>query len=1243
MSTDKESALKAIATVVRALTVSLKPPVSLMSILKDYRGLEGEPLPYRRLGFPTPEALLLATNEFNIQRFGNEVLISAKYSAKTEHIASMVRGQKNSVKNKPKPKVKQNPSYANRYPNNYYPQAQQFYRPSPQQHYQQSTAQRYCPPTEPHLTQVLNQELNRVRQQQQEQFLAQKRFEENRQSQQRELEQLRNDLIRQKSNLEQDLRNSLKKELETRINKELKEKILITIPNDKIGSTTNGHGPSRPQSNGQPKQNGGKPPLRAILGNSASHRPNAPSVDADSSAARFKRPLHPRIPHPGQTRPAAISVNDRLKLKAQPQAMIPVVTPITPPDSPENAKPKVTTQAVDVQKVTSHVPKTHNSTPNTKKNVNFKFNPTYDAVSSLNMYCEAHGFEKPKFNIFNTPPHLNCSVRIEGDVYSSYPQEFVNEETAYQRTAQIAIERIKHAESRKQLSVCTVNDEEFIEGLYHELLKYPHGILGHKLEDWYGNTFGHHLPSHWYDLIIESNKIRVEHGINPRIILFANDPGCPVPIRINTPTTMPNLVLPWQGIEGGSHDWNMYISHCNSTTEVWARLIDQIGKLDELTTHMSRHLAMPHYRQQVLDPHVQELYLVEIREGWNRVRVISVDAEQKSCRCYFVDFGDTAQFAFEELFQCPAQFLVLPAQAICLSLYALDKFRDHPHAQRVLINELEGQSVVARVLTSQKQFLDLGGAAQGIVSKGRRQPCLVATLYDTSTAEDVHLNDLVASRIIKSTPPPTLNDDQSIGKTTPIFVTHITEDGDLMVLVRNDDLNFVERSIANTVADLGEQDRVRYSDLLHDRHVFVCDESVDGLKHWYRGRLVSKPQNSEEETFDIYYIDDGRQRKTHISNIYRLEANNRALASYPPQALAVSLYDVPEISSHMMGRLRAQMPPRTEALLKVVAKDITKPMVKVYIRQGPESMYSSVNTGLRMEFEIQSTTRPESLDDLQSNNTIQSPRRSSFSSVISSQSSSSDLVAFSSPATPQKVSTHRSGATTFSTLLLKDYEAIPAVGAYFEVRVALSINPGHFAVQPYKCYNQLQCLMKDLQEYCKGSAAKGVQPSQLAIGEAYAAPDSEGVYHRVNIRKIYDEIIHVSFVDLGDDGVVACDQLKTLPPELRKLPKMALPAQLYGEVNYELNSPNSLISIVSSSLFLGVQLEDVVWSQENCVRFRKLTLGKMFIGIVRRLHKQKDETRALCLELIDTSTPQDIKLHETLISENHAQPETKEV
>lgn len=68
-----------------------------------------------------------------------------------------------------------------------------------------------------------------------------------------------------------------------------------------------------------------------------------------------------------------------------------------------------------------------------------------------------------------------------------------------------------------------------------------------------------------------------------------------------------------------------------------------------------------------------------------------------------------------------------------------------------------------------------------------------------------------------------------------------------------------------------------------------------------------------------------------------------------------------------------------------------------------------------------------------------------------------------------------------------------------------------------------------------------------------------------------------------------------------------------------------------------------MWTQDNCVRFRKLTLGQKFIGVVRGSHKQKDGSRSLSLELVDTSTPQDIKLHEILINEKHAQPETQEV
>jgi len=42
-------------------------------------------------------------------------------------------------------------------------------------------------------------------------------------------------------------------------------------------------------------------------------------------------------------------------------------------------------------------------------------------------------------------------------------------------------------------------------------------------------------------------------------------------------------------------------------------------------------------------------------------------------------------------------------------------------------------------------------------------------------------------------------------------------------------------------------------------------------------------------------------------------------------------------------------------------------------------------------------------------------------------------------------------------------------------------------------------------------------------------------------------MIQVRYVDVGDDGVVRCNQLLQLTPEFRELPMMSLPAQLHGE------------------------------------------------------------------------------------------------
>lgn len=75
-SSEKEEILANVARVVRALITSAKPPVGLHSVVRDYAGIEGEPIPYRRLGYMSVVDMLKDTDEFNFAKSGNEVRIA---------------------------------------------------------------------------------------------------------------------------------------------------------------------------------------------------------------------------------------------------------------------------------------------------------------------------------------------------------------------------------------------------------------------------------------------------------------------------------------------------------------------------------------------------------------------------------------------------------------------------------------------------------------------------------------------------------------------------------------------------------------------------------------------------------------------------------------------------------------------------------------------------------------------------------------------------------------------------------------------------------------------------------------------------------------------------------------------------------------------------------------------------------------------------------------------------------------
>ncbi|XP_039429633.1 uncharacterized protein LOC120413026 [Culex pipiens pallens] len=93
--------------VLRSLIISEKGTSTLKRILNDYAKEEGEPLPFRKFGFPSAVEYLKATDEFVLRTHMGETTIFVKPKADTAHIQKMVAAQKPA-----KVPVKRNPAYS---------------------------------------------------------------------------------------------------------------------------------------------------------------------------------------------------------------------------------------------------------------------------------------------------------------------------------------------------------------------------------------------------------------------------------------------------------------------------------------------------------------------------------------------------------------------------------------------------------------------------------------------------------------------------------------------------------------------------------------------------------------------------------------------------------------------------------------------------------------------------------------------------------------------------------------------------------------------------------------------------------------------------------------------------------------------------------------------------------------------------------------------------------------------------
>ncbi|XP_013412925.1 tudor domain-containing protein 7B-like [Lingula anatina] len=122
---------------------------------------------------------------------------------------------------------------------------------------------------------------------------------------------------------------------------------------------------------------------------------------------------------------------------------------------------------------------------------------------------------------------------------------------------------------------------------------------------------------------------------------------------------------------------------------------------------------------------------------------------------------------------------------------------------------------------------------------------------------------------------------------------------------------------------------------------------------------------------------------------------------------------------------------------------------------------------------------------------------------------------------------------------------IPKPGDYLDVHVSLVFNPGNFVCVPYESMEETLELMAQMSVfYTKVPNAKvsidKVKPGDLLAGVL------EGVWYRVEVRALVGEQVSVYFVDYGDFSIMSPEDLQPLPAHFRYMPFQAVKAKLAG-------------------------------------------------------------------------------------------------
>lgn len=788
------------------------------------------------------------------------------------------------------------------------------------------------------------------------------------------------------------------------------------------------------------------------------------------------------------------------------------------------------------------------------------------------------------------------TLMIDGQKFNSYPNDKPTEEEAEEEASRVAVEALdlRPGQESQNLKTCSVNSYEEVKIMLDRIFQIidgkQNGLWNMKVESVYKETYREMLPPNWIKLITEFGyNIHVNHVGENRSILYPSQRNTVVQnektYRVKTPEP---LILP------DTEYWDVFVSYLTSTKDIAVQLIDYSEVYEKLVSEMQAYYK--ENRKPIQKIVEGQLYAAFWDNCWNRVRAINVMEEL--AECYFVDHGDSEILNFSYLYELEPRFANLPFQAIKCQLdgltdYAENKIMLHHLTEKDLIL---GKTLVAEVI--------------------KRGELISLVLYDTSTDEDINLNQYLIEITEKETITPKL---PKIGGISKVYLSHVDDNGDIYVQVCGPALQLLD-NLMNEFNTHYEKnmDLEKVKSLIMGK--MYC---INYRNNWYRAVVKAIPFDQQNKEIEMICVDYGNTALLSIANIYELGQLSDILSGLPYQAIKCVLHGIPPSENLQWSKLTAKhllklTPEHQILLLKVVteASAVNPAKVELFKRIEPYDELVSINQTLALCTDIFSV-KENSVDNSDWLKSEKCLKPLTFQTDFSSESiclksfTNGIPVQYLTLQEENRTSKHYSvitpdgiGEQVCDVLNLDDLipPVLPSIGEYFDVHIINTAHPHNFICQPWKHGAALDLLFEEMQSfYSLEENTIDMDACLLKKGHFYAGKHNEK-WKRVWVKDIINEdMVSAYFVDYGGYSLIGLTDLQPLWKYFRSLPCQAIMAELYG-----------------------VEPREKDWTPLHCMYFKQLVEGKEFVSVIKK--KVQDRSTGLngekiSLILIDTSDP----------------------